>query len=303
MNRKNGVEQNDVPRRKHRGLKALLSLVIIVLAMAGYARYIEPHMLVQRDIGYESEKLSGVWQIDGLKIAIFADTHFSEYYTLDDFEKAARRINAQDPDLIFFLGDLVDDFSTYQGDIVEIERALAELDANVGKFAVYGNHDYGGEMEFKYPDVMKAGGFQLLVNESEYLDEYNLEIMGIDDMVIGYGDPKTAAKLQEDRFNIVLCHEPDIADQLSSYHVDLMFAGHTHGGQIRLPFVSRLMLPQYGSKYIRGAFSLNSEDGNPMELYVTAGLGTTKIPMRFAARPEVNMIRLSDDSSINEAPQ
>lgn len=282
------------PRKKHRILKALICLVLLFAVMAGYARYIEPYSLTKEEVQYISDDLAVL--PGGTKIAIFADTHFSEYYTPENFEKVVDRINAEEPDLIFFLGDLIDDYSTYPGDVRKIEKGLRSLHARIGKYAVYGNHDYGGKMEFDYPDVMEAGGFRLLINESVYLEDLNLEIMGIDDMVIGYGDPAAAASLREERYNVVLCHEPDIADYLKDYAVDLMLSGHTHGRQINLWFFDDYILPTYGKKYVKGEFDLPAADDKELRLYVTRGIGTTKIPMRFASPPQINIIELNGRS-------
>lgn len=282
------------PRKKHRLIRMLICLMLLVAVMAGYARYIEPYLLTQKSVQYVSEDLAEL--PSGIRIAIFADTHFSEYYTPEDFQKVVDRINAEKPDLIFFLGDLIDDYSTYPGDVGEIEKGLRSLEAGIGKYAVYGNHDYGGKMEFDYPEVMKAGGFHLLINESVYLEDLNVEVMGIDDMVIGYGDPDAAAVLREERYNVVLCHEPDIADRVKSYAVDLMLSGHTHGRQINLWFFDDFILPTYGKKYIKGEYDLPAEGGRDLQLYVTRGIGTTKIPMRFGSPPEVNIIELGSGS-------
>ena len=163
----------------------------------------------------------------------------------------------------------------------------------MAKIAVFGNHDYGGEMEFDYPDVMEAGGFQLLVNEKADFDEFNMTILGIDDVVIGYGDPSFAASLTDDRYNIAICHEPDVADELKTYSVDLMLSGHTHGRQINLRLFDDYILPAYGKKYIKGRYTLPASDGSDLSLYVTGGIGMTKLPLRFASPPEVNMIDLN----------
>lgn len=306
-------------RKKRRVLRFLLCVIVLVALLAGYARYVEPYVLLQREESYTSAKLVSAVSASagssadskepgdsndsshagnasgGVKIAIFADTHFSEQYTPENFHRVVEEINEREPDLIFFLGDLVDDFSSYTGDIEEIEAELAALKAKFGKFAVYGNHDYGGEMQFDYPKVMDAGGFRLLVNEAETLEELNLTVMGIDDMVIGYGDPTAAAVLEAERCNIVLCHEPDVADELLGYPVDLMLSGHTHGRQINLWFFDDYILPNYGRKYIKGAYELDGAAGNPLKLYVTGGIGTTKIPMRFASPPEINFIELKGE--------
>ena len=290
MGNRERASESGRPRKKHRIWKTMICLAILIAVTAGYARYIEPYSLTQREVRYLSEDLAAL--PGGIKVAVFADTHFSEYYTPENFQKVVDRINAENPDLIFFLGDLIDDYSTYSGDVGEIEKGLRSLHAKIGKYAVYGNHDYGGEMEFDYPDVMKAGGFDLLINESVYFEDLNLEVMGIDDMVIGYGDPAAAAALKEERYSVVLCHEPDIADRLKDYAVDLMLAGHTHGRQINLWFFDDYILPKYGKKYVKGEFDLPAAGGRDLQLYVTRGIGMTKIPMRFASPPEVNTIEL-----------
>lgn len=291
MNRQK--RQNE--RRRQSGqrrntLRVMTVLLVIFFLLAGYARYIEPRALVRKEESYSSAKLTVLH--DDIKIAIFADTHFSEYYTPEDFQKAVNRINSEEPDFIFFLGDLIDDYSSYPGDINEVIDALASLKAKRGKFAVFGNHDYGGEMEFDYPDVLEAGGFQLLVNEAAFFDDLGLSILGIDDMLIGYGDPASASVLTEDHYNIIICHEPDVADQLKDYCADLMLAGHTHGRQINCKPLDGYILPPYGKNYIKGSYSLETSDGSGMELYVTGGIGTTKLPLRLASPPEVNIITL-----------
>lgn len=269
----------------------MIAVMAVAVLTAMYARYVEPHMLLQKETEYTSAKLVSSGE-DGLTAVIFADTHFSEYYTPQDFEKAVEKINRAKADYIFFLGDLIDDYSSYTGDVGRIEELLASLHAGIGKYAVYGNHDYGGQMEFDYPDVMEAGGFQLLVNESAAPDDQNVTVTGIDDMLIGYGDPSSARALNPQNFNIVLCHEPDVIDEMTDYPVDLMLSGHTHGRQVNLMFFDDYILPPYGKKYIKGSYRRMRTDGNEACLYVTGGIGMTKIPMRFASPPEINIITL-----------
>ena len=278
-------------KKRRRFFYAEIAVAAVVALSAVYARYVEPHMLIQKEEEYTSAKLVSLSGKE-LKAAVFADTHFSDYYTPEDFQKVVEKINEQEPDLIFFLGDLIDDYSSYTGDVEEIEAQLASLRARIGKYAVYGNHDYGGKMQFDYPEVMKAGGFHLLLHESQTLKAQNVTITGIDDMVIGYGDPATARSLDEEHYNIVLCHEPDIVDEMTGYPVDLMLSGHTHGRQINFMCFDDYILPPYGEKYVKGSYDIPRKDGEAASLYVTGGIGTTKIPMRFASPPEINTIRL-----------
>lgn len=229
-----------------------------------------------------------------MTIVLIADTHFSDQYTPQDFQKAVDRINEQNPDLVLFLGDLFDDFEHYTGDSQEVSRMLSTISAKNGKYAVYGNHDYGGGLEFKYKDLMKAGGFTVLVNESVHVPENNVTLTGVDDYLLGYGDASVVEKNPIDAFNIVACHEPDVMDKIMSEPVDLMVSGHTHGGQIKIPFYRYSYLPPLGEKYSAGEFFFD----NPAEttLYVNRGLGTTKIPARFLSTPEVTVVRITPPS-------
>lgn len=278
-----------------RQIKIIARVILLLLIIAGmllfYARYIEPNRLRVVEVTISSPHVSEA--ADGLRIMVFADTHFGPYYTTEDFSKVLSAVEAAQPDLLFFLGDLIDHYSRYSedSDARWVSEVLSRMEAPYGKFAVYGNHDYGGGAETKYPKVMSDGGFQILANERAVLSDLGLSIIGIDDVIIGYGDPEAAAEAQDDTFNIVLTHAPDIADQIISYPVDLVLAGHTHGRQVDLRIFDDLVLPPYGKKYISGLYFLPGK--RAPQLYVTSGLGTTKLPLRFLSVPEVTLITLS----------
>jgi predicted MPP superfamily phosphohydrolase len=265
------------------------ALIVVFLLLLCYARFIEPFTLKVNRVSVESPLVAGA--AENLRIAVFGDTHFSDYYSPGDFEKAAAAINAAAPDLVVFSGDLIDHYDAYQGEPGAISAELAKIKAPLGKFAVFGNHDYGGGAEYKYPAIMEAGGFQVLKNEYYGLDELGIGLIGIDDVIIGYGDPSIAGWGREDYFNIVLAHEPDLADEVLKYNVNLMIAGHTHGRQINLGIFDGYILPPYGKKYISGAFQF--DNGRNTLLYVNSGLGMTKLPLRFFSPPELTIITLN----------
>lgn len=267
----------------------VLTLLICVALLYCYARYIEPFSLKTETVSIRSPHLSS--NSNGLKIAVFADTHFSEYYTPEDFHKVVTAVNEARPDLIVFAGDLIDHYSEYTGDISEISDQLAEMKATYGKFAVYGNHDYGGGAELVYEKIMNAGGFSVLVNDYSELPQAGVSLVGINDALISYADPAAAGLVSPDSFNIVICHEPDIADQILDYNVDLMLSAHTHGRQINLRFFDEYILPSYGKKYVKGQFSLPNE--RQTQLYVNRGLGMTKLPFRFLSKPELTIITVN----------
>lgn len=266
----------------------LLTLIIGVLVIC-YARYIEPHMLQVRDVTITSSRLSG--DAENLKIAVFGDTHFNDYYSTEDFNKVLDAIEEMKPDMVVFIGDLIDYYDIYTKDVSDISDKLSEIEAPYGKFAIFGNHDYGGGAETEYESIMGAGGFTVLKNEYHAFDELGIAMIGIDDMVIGYGEPSVASWGRPDYFNIVIAHEPDVIDEILDYNVDLMISGHTHGRQINIKFFDEYVLPPYGKKYINGLYQFTND--RESQLYVNSGIGMTKLPYRFLSPPELTCITLT----------
>jgi len=248
-------------------------------------------MLQVKDVTIKSPQLSG--EAENLKIAVFGDTHFSDYYSTEDFNKVLDKIGEMKPGMVVFTGDLIDHFDIYSDDTGAISDKLAKIEAPYGKFAIFGNHDYGGGAENEYESIMEAGGFTVLKNEYHAIDELGIAIIGIDDVIIGYGEPAIASWGRPDYFNIVLSHAPDVIDEVQDYHVNLMISGHTHGRQINLKFFDDYILPPYGKNYIEGLYRFSNE--RESQLYVNTGIGMTKLPYRFLSPPELTCITLESE--------
>jgi predicted MPP superfamily phosphohydrolase len=273
--------------------RALVLIVLVGVILICYARYIEPHMLKVRDVTITSPRVTA--NAENLKIAVFGDTHFSDYYTPDDFDKVLEAIDEMKPDMVVFAGDLIDHYNIYSGDVSIISEKLSEIEAPYGKFAIFGNHDYGGGAENKYQSIMETGGFTVLKNQYYAIDKLGIAVIGIDDVLIGYGDPSIASCGRPDYFNIVLAHEPDLVDQVLDYNVDLMISGHTHGRQINLKFFDDYILPPYGKRYINGQYSFDNE--RESQLFVNSGISMTKLPYRFLSPPELTCITLKNGTN------
>lgn len=276
-------------------VRGLLVLILGALCLFSYARWIEPSSLRIESISIASSHVPN--SADSICIAVIADTHFGEYYTLSDFDKTIDAVTAANPDLIVFLGDLIDNYAEYTTteDPSKISALLATLEAPLGKYAVFGNHDYGGGAEEDYRGMMEDGGFTVLINEAVTLASADIRLIGIDDMLIGYGDPSIAKEADPSLFNVVLVHEPDAADLILEEPFDLMLAGHTHGRQVNLSLFDDLILPPGGRHYIQGLYELPTKRN--AKLYVNAGIGTTKLPFRFRSAPELTLLTLSSQSS------
>ena len=143
--------------------RILLLVLIIGSAVICYARYIEPHMLQEKYLTVESPLITE--NAENLKIAVFGDTHFSDYYNTDDFIKVIEALEEMKPDIVVFSGDLIDYYNTYTGETDKISEKFSEIQAPYGKYAIFGNHDYGGGAEYVYESIMETGGFTVLKNE------------------------------------------------------------------------------------------------------------------------------------------
>lgn len=223
------------------------------------------------------------------KIVFFTDTHFGQYYDISHARKITDQINALEPDIVVFGGDLLDHYlrDRDQMDLSSLSAAFAEIEANAGKFAVWGNHDYGGGAARVYEDVMEASGFEVLDDESRLLSDYGIRVIGYDDLLMGQTDDSLYT-LKSQAFNVIVAHEPVIAQKIESSSQNLVLTGHTHGGQVTIPVLTDRLLPA-GSGEFRKGFYDAQEIGTDadLQMYTSSGIGMTRYPFRFLNAPEI----------------
>lgn len=276
-------------RRLWKVLKVLFVIILIaallVVCIYGYARYIEPYR-----IQVVRETMEVPDDIGECRIVFFSDTHFGRWYSVDQIDEIARVINEQNPDVVLFGGDLIDDYNRDEEDldVDKIIEGLKSIKATYGKYAVFGNHDYGGGAQYVFEDILDQSGFRLLVNERAYIKALNLKITGFDDSIFGYTRDEA---YELEGFRIIVAHEPDQADKVDDEDDTLMLTGHSHGGQVYLPFMLDYFLPDGVTEYIRGWYPSLGVNEN-VHLYVTRGIGMTGIPFRFMSVPELTVIDL-----------
>ncbi|GGE67430.1 metallophosphoesterase [Priestia taiwanensis] len=270
---------------------SLFSLASSLFGYA-YARKIEPILLdiVEHDI--LSTYLPPTF--NGVKILQFSDTHLSDYYTLHQLDKLVETINEQKPDIVIFSGDLIDNFQTYK-EADDVAPILKKIHAPLGKFSIYGNHDHGGYGTQKYRQIMEDADFRLLVDETVRISHSSgssINVAGLDDFMLG--KPKieqTLESMNKQDFNLLLIHEPDIADRVKGYPIDLQLSGHSHGGQVQVPFYGPVITPPLGQKYVEGFYTI-PHSSTRMKLYVNRGIGTVHVPCRFLCMPELTIFTL-----------
>lgn len=236
-------------------------------------------------------------RLHGWRIALVTDIHRGGYNTMDYLSRVARDLNAQRPDLVLLPGDFVFGSPQYFGEAAEF---VAMLQSRVAPLGTLGNHDHWeGEAEGRRQ--LTAGGLHLLDNGRLFLDEkgdlaaepprMGLCLAGVGDLWEGRPDLGAALRgVPETMPRLVMSHNPDFAEEARGHgRVDAMLSGHTHGGQVRLPVAGALLLPsRYGQKYASGWCR-----GPEFPVYVSRGVGTTLLPVRFGARPEVALFELA----------
>lgn len=276
-----------------KGFGSLLTGIIAIGGGGFYAREIEPKLLTIKQHSITHSLIPSGF--NGFKILQFSDTHIGFQYDLPQLKELVNKINALKPDIILFTGDLMDTPNQY-GKINSLAPILKNLQAPFGSFAIYGNHDHGGYGSDLYRNVMKEAGFTLLLNETQkvsLLTNESLYIAGIDDAMLGRPDIQgTLETIPDNVYTILLSHAPDLADQAASIgNVHLQLSGHSHGGQIQIPFLGAIIKPPFAKKYFEGFYQIG-HTSNPLTLYVNRGLGTTRLPFRFLAPPEITLFTL-----------
>ena len=224
---------------------------------------------------------------DGVRIAHLTDFHVGRFLDLDDVRGVIDTTLAEKPDLVVLTGDYV---SRPEAITAEYGKLLATLEAPLGVFAVLGNHDHWTDAP-RVTEMLRAAGIRLLANTHVVLRRgtARLCLAGVADL--WEDDPsveRALAGVDEGVPRVLLCHNPDYAEAMPARpRVDVVFAGHTHGGQVKIPFGPRPRLPVKHKKYGSGLV-----EGPHCPVYVSRGIGMVGIPMRFNCRPEIPIITL-----------
>jgi predicted MPP superfamily phosphohydrolase len=231
-------------------------------------------------------------ELDGYRIAFLTDTHVASFVRRDFYRAIHEQVRAFDPDLILLGGD----FITFERHIDLMASVIAgELQARDGVYAILGNHDYwaGGE---KVVAAMSAKGVRFLINKS--VDIRGMTLAGIDEVYRGKPDLDAAfAHADPKRPILAVSHHPDIIDLVDAdgRRVDLLVCGHTHGGQIRLPFFGPIVVPSHHE----GRYASGFHRVGRVLLYVSRGIGAIP-PVRILCRPEIATFTLRRRSNDHE---
>ena len=231
----------------------------------------------------------------GMRIVQISDFHYAEYTEGWFLRDVVHQVNLLKPDMVVLTGDFISygplPYTFARRRMPECAAILSAIECPL-RYASLGNHDTQIGPEYVI-GPLREYGIPTLVNQAIALERggRRLWLAGLGSACFDDADPAAAipsAALAGKEPVIVLAHEPDILPEISRYNADLMLSGHTHGGQVRFPFLPAFRLPPYGKHYVEGFFR-----HGPTQLYVNRGIGTVGVPFRLDCPPEITVFTLA----------
>ena len=286
----NKDKQKDIDREKQtekvkkivkRIVIALIIIFLLVFFTFFYITNIGTTSLIVNEEAIVNSKLPE--SFSGLKVIQFGDLHYSNY---DLLKEVVNAITKRNPDLILFTGDLLGNEDLTPKNRKKLVKELKKLNSTLGKYAVLGESDNDDAIS-----ILVDCGFKVLDDSNELIyNESNEPIMlvGLNTNNDSINYDKAFTNYNDTTYTITIFHKPDYIDEfVEVYPIDLALAGHSHLGEIRIPYLLNLASKDHASKYINSYYKINNT-----EFYITSGIGTDTYDVRINARPSINFFRL-----------
>ncbi len=223
-------------------------------------------------------------RLDGFRLVHLSDIHHSPFTGLEHISRTVKIANSLNPDMVVLTGDYVSHETKYIEPVAEV---LGKLDAEHGIHACLGNHDHWTDAEM-VTDSFRRSGINVLINEGIRFTAQGAGfwLCGVDDYMVGKTDLRAALHGSfPDEMKLLLAHNPVILRQAARFDVDLILSGHTHGGQVKLRDEDKRILPQ---RKLKNGLHQRRET----QIYITRGIGTVVLPIRYQCPPEISLIEL-----------
>ncbi|MEP7038689.1 MAG: metallophosphoesterase [Acidobacteriota bacterium] len=222
--------------------------------------------------------------LEGFRILHLSDIHHSPFTSLEHITRAIEIGNSLQPDMCVLTGDYVSHESEYIEPVAEV---MGRLESEFGTFACLGNHDHWTDGEMM-TNAMREANITVLINEGFRFAAKNASfwLAGVDDYMVGKTDLRSALRGSfPDEMKLLLAHNPKILNRAARADVDLIFSGHTHGGQIKIRDEEKRILRR--RKLKNGLYRRKDT-----QIYITRGIGTVVLPVRYQCPPEISLIKL-----------
>ena len=270
-------------------IKILFFIIFILIIILLYSRFIGTKGLKVKEYKIVNENFTDNFY--GLKIVHITDLHYGNTTNNSDLKKIVDKVNLIKPDIIVFTGDLLDKDLNNE-ELEEFKDILNNMKSNIKKYAVNGNHDEN------FSEILKETGFTDLNNNYDSLYNSNNSVIlfsGIntnDDINDAIKNINNFLSDEQNTNNIIykimLMHEPDKILDFDYNNYDLILAGHSHNGQITIPFIGSLYKPNGSKKYYKEYYELEDT-----KLYISGGIGTSTLKFRLFNKPSINLYRLT----------
>lgn len=275
--------ENEEKSEKRKKLIKIFSFIIIILVIVlslSYVilTYVGNSGLIVREYQIKSSAIPS--SFDGIKIVHFSDIHYGPYLSKKKIQKVVNAVNRTNADIVIFTGDFVEkDYKITNDEKEMLIESFKSIEANLGKYAILGEVD--GEIS---KEIFASSDFRLLDNASQkvYKEDYYIDLIAFS------SDYENADLASDEAFKIVLTHKPDNAQKIIELlNPDLILAGHSHNGQIRLPFIGAIVKKEGAKTYYDNYYEI----GNT-KLFISSGIGNSRYDMRLFNHPSINFYRL-----------
>ena len=251
---------------------------------SGVARYAlaEANTLTVEKVTIRLKRLPK--NLEGFRIVHLSDIHHSPFTDLEHISRAVEISNELNPDMFILTGDFVSHEPEYIAPMAEV---MGNLQSEFGSYACLGNHDHWTDAKL-VTNYLRAKNIKVLINEGFRFSARGASfwLCGVDDYMVGNTDLRLALRGSfPDEMKLLLAHNPKILYRAARASIDLILSGHTHGGQVKLRDDEKRILPR--RKFKSGLYRRKDT-----QVYITRGIGTVVVPMRFGCPPEISLIEL-----------
>ena len=281
---------DDMHIRLRKWVKVLIFIIIICTLFFLYSRYIETNLFNIKEYPVVNSNIPSNFY--GLKIVQISDIHYKSINDKKYLNKVVKKINLLKPDIVILSGDLFDSNIKYsKSDYEDLVNILKNINYNIGKYAIIGEEDNLDKWNY----VIENSDFINLNDNFDFIYNEGLEPILLVGISSNYKNNHIKSTMNEIyskinidyKYSILVLHEPDFIDDINYNKFNLILAGHSHKGEIVLPFINGIIKKKYSNKYFDDYYNLDNT-----ELYISSGLGTGKYKLRFLNPPSINFYRL-----------